>query len=70
MGTKDDSKVRKARRLHWCHRCLVAIRPGERYLDYRIGLIDSVHVHIACAKVEHPVYACDALDAELAGESQ
>jgi len=65
MGTRDDSKIRKARRLHWCHECHLAIQPGDRYLDYRVGLMDSVRVHIACAIVEHPGYACDALDTEI-----
>lgn len=69
MTPEDNSRIRTARRLHWCHRCHFAIEPGSRYLDYKIGLMDSVRVHIACAAVENPAYACDALDAELAGET-
>lgn len=64
MGTRDDSRVRTARKVHRCCVCRKVIDYGTKYLDYKIGLMDSSRVHLICAEhdyLENNVYGCDAL---------
>lgn len=57
MGTYDDSKIRKARKPHRCNGAsLCEIKTGEKYLDYKAGMYNSVRV---CMKHAY-LYPCAA----------
>ena len=66
MGTYDDSKIVKARKMHKCDKCGASILVGDEYLSYKLGLKWNVAVHLDCAMKAHSGYRCRALEERTA----
>lgn len=71
MGTYDDSKYRIARKARQCDKCSTSIYVGVRYLAYKPGHRNTVHLCTLCACTvdrgnDQPVFWCKAVDEELA----